>query len=73
VPIPSVIEDYVWIASRAMVLPSHIHRGAVVAAHALVNKDVAELDVVGGIPAKVIAKRNPDALGYSAHYRPLFF
>jgi serine acetyltransferase len=73
VPIPTVIEDYVWIASRAMVLPSHIHRGAVVAAHALVNKDVAELDVVGGIPAKVIAKRNPDALGYSAHYRPLFF
>jgi acetyltransferase-like isoleucine patch superfamily enzyme len=72
-PIPTVIEDYVWIASRAMVLPSHIHRGAVVAAHALVNKDVGELEVVGGVPAKLIAKRNPDALGYSGHYRPLFF
>jgi acetyltransferase-like isoleucine patch superfamily enzyme len=39
----------------------------------LVNKDVGELEVVGGVPAKVIAKRNPDALQYSAHYRPLFF
>jgi acetyltransferase-like isoleucine patch superfamily enzyme len=50
-----------------------IRRGAVVAAQALVNKDVGELEVVGGVPAKVIAKRNPDALGYSGHYRPLFF
>jgi acetyltransferase-like isoleucine patch superfamily enzyme len=73
VPIPTVIEDYVWIASRAFILPSHIRRGAVVAAQAVVNKDVGELEVVGGVPAKVIAKRNPDALGYSAHYRPLFF
>lgn len=73
VPIPTVIEDYVSIASRAMILPSHIRRGAVVAAHAVVNKDVGELEVVGGVPAKVIGKRNPDALRYSGHYRPLFF
>lgn len=72
IPIPTVIEDYVWIASRAMVLPALIGRGAVVAAQALVVKDVAPLDVVGGNPAKVFAKRNPDALGYSAKYRPLF-
>jgi acetyltransferase-like isoleucine patch superfamily enzyme len=73
VPIPTVIEDYVWIASRAMVLPSLIRRGAVVAAQALVVKDVGECEVVGGNPAKVIAKRNPDALKYSAKYRPLFY
>jgi acetyltransferase-like isoleucine patch superfamily enzyme len=72
IPIPTVIEDYVWIASRAMVLPSFIHRGAVVAAHALVIKDVGELEVVGGSPAKVITKRNPDALQYTATFRPLF-
>jgi acetyltransferase-like isoleucine patch superfamily enzyme len=72
-PIPTVIEDYVWIASRAMILPSHVRRGAVVAAHALVTKDVGELEVVGGVPAKVLTKRNPDALKYSGHYRPLFF
>lgn len=71
-PNPTVIEDYVWIASRSMVLPSHIKRGAVVAAHALVVKDVDELVVVGGNPAKPIGKRNPDALRYSAGYRPLF-
>jgi acetyltransferase-like isoleucine patch superfamily enzyme len=72
VPIPTVIEDYVWIASRAMVLPSHIHRGAVVAAHALVIRDVGELEVVGGVPAKLITKRNPDALQYTVDFRPLF-
>jgi acetyltransferase-like isoleucine patch superfamily enzyme len=61
---PIVIEDYVWIASRAMILPSHIHRGAVVGAHAVVNKDVGELEMVGGVPAKLIGKRDPDALKY---------
>jgi acetyltransferase-like isoleucine patch superfamily enzyme len=72
VPTPTVIEDYVWIASRAMVLPSLIRRGAVVGAHALVNKDVGELEVVGGNPAKVIGTRNADALQYSAKFRPPF-
>jgi acetyltransferase-like isoleucine patch superfamily enzyme len=72
-PIPTVIEDYVWIASRAMILPSHIKRGAVVAAHAVVTKDIEALDVVGGVPAKVLTKRNPEALKYSSPYRPLFF
>jgi acetyltransferase-like isoleucine patch superfamily enzyme len=28
--------------------------------------------VVGGVPAKVIGKRDPEALKYSASYRPLF-
>jgi len=71
-PDPTVVEDYVWIASRSMVLPCHIKRGAVVAAHALVIKDIDELVVVGGNPAKPIGKRNPGALKYSAGYRPLF-
>ena len=69
---PTVVEDYVWIASRAMVLPCHIGRGAVVAAQSLVNKDVAPLAVVGGVPAKVISQRKPEGLGYSGKYRPLF-
>lgn len=74
IPIPTVIEDLVWIASRAMILPSHIGRGAVVAAQALVNKDVEELAIVGGVPAKVLGKRNPEALEYREFkYRPLFF
>jgi acetyltransferase-like isoleucine patch superfamily enzyme len=72
VPIPTVIQDYVWIASRAMVLPSLIGRGAVVAAQAVVNKDVDECAVVGGVPAKVIGQRDPEALKYRGGYRPLF-
>lgn len=73
IPIPTVICDYVWIASRAMILPSLIGRGAVVAAHAVVSKDVGELEIVGGVPAKVIGKRDPEALQYHNDRRPLFY
>jgi acetyltransferase-like isoleucine patch superfamily enzyme len=72
VPIPTVVEDYAWIASRAMVLPSLIGRGGVVAAQAVVNKDVGECEIVGGVPAKLIGKRDPEALKYKGGYRPLF-
>ena len=72
-PDPIVIDDYVWIGSRAMILPSLLGRGAVVAAHAVVNKEVPPLAIVGGVPAKVIGQRNPDALQYSGKFRvPLF-
>lgn len=57
-PSPVVIEDYVWIASRATILPGvTVHKGAVVAAGAVVSKDVAPMTVVGGVPAKEIGKR----------------
>lgn len=69
--IPIVIEDYVWIASRAMILPCHLHRGAVVAAHAVTNRDVGELEIVGGVPAKLIGKRDPEALKYSGKFKPI--
>ena len=55
---PVVIEDYVWIASRATILPGvHVGKGAVVAAGAVVTKDVLPFTIVGGVPAKVIGKR----------------
>jgi len=69
---PSVIEDYVWIATSAIVIAAFIRRGAVVAAGAVVIKEVGECEVVGGNPAKVIGKRDPNALKYSGGYRPLF-
>ena len=71
-PNPTVIEDYVWIASRAMTVGCLLRRGAVVGAQSLVVGEVGELDIVCGIPAKVIGKRDTDALGYSGKYRPLF-
>lgn len=53
------IEDYVWIASNALILPScrHIGYGAVIGAGAVVVKDVPSMTVVGGNPAKVIKQR----------------
>ena len=62
VPIPTVVEDHVWLANRAMILPSWIRRGAVVSAHSLVIRDVGELEVVAGNPAKPAGRRNPGAL-----------
>lgn len=56
---PVIIDDYAWIASRATILPGvHIGRGAVVAAGAVVTKDVLPMTIVGGVPAKVIGKRD---------------
>lgn len=72
-PDPVVIDDHVWIASRAMILPSLIGKGAVVAAQSVVNKEVPPLAIVGGVPAKVIGQRNPDALQYSGKYKVPFF
>ena len=52
------IEDDVWIGARSIVLPGvRISRGAVVAAGAVVTKDVDEYTVVGGNPAGLIATR----------------
>ena len=67
-----IIEDYVWVASRVTVLPGvKIGRGAVVAACAVVNSDVNEMDIVGGVPAKVIGKRSSRLL-YKKFHRPFF-
>ena len=55
---PVSIGDYVFIGPRAIILPGvTIGNGAVVAAGAVVTKDVAPFDIVGGVPAKMIAQR----------------
>lgn len=52
---PVIIEDNVWIGDKACILAGvHIGIGAIIAANAVVTKDVAPYTVVGGIPAKVI-------------------
>ena len=70
---PTLIDDYVWIASRAMILPSLIGRGAVVSAQTVVHKDVGELEIVAGSPFRRIGVRSPEALQYTIKHRPLFY
>lgn len=49
------IEDNVWIGNGCSILDGvTIHSGSVVAARAVVNKDVESYTVVGGVPAKKI-------------------
>lgn len=52
---PVMIGDDVWIGANAVILPGvTIGRHVVVAAGAVVTKDVPEYSVVAGVPAKVI-------------------
>lgn len=53
--LPVVIEDNVWLGARVTVLKGvRIGRGAVVAAGAVVTRDVPARAVVAGVPARVI-------------------
>lgn len=58
-----IINDFVWIGSRVIILPGvEIGEGAVVASGAVVTKDIPPMSVYGGIPAKLIKKRKSNLL-----------
>ena len=60
---PIVLEDDVWLGFRCTVMSGvTIGRGAVVAAGAVVTKDVPPYAIVGGVPAKVIKYRFPETV-----------
>lgn len=57
---PVVIEDDCWIGFGSAVLRGvTIGRGAIVAAHAVVTKDVPPFSIVAGNPAKIVGRSRP--------------
>ena len=54
---PIKVEDNVWIGGNVIVLPGvRIKEGAVIGAGSVVTKDVDEMTIVAGNPAKIIRK-----------------
>jgi len=67
------IYDNVWIASNVVIIPGiKINEGAVIAAGAVVTKDVDAYTVVGGNPAKFIKERNRN-IKYKTNWAQLFY
>ena len=55
---PTIIDDDCWIGVRAILTPGHhIGKGSILAAGAVVTKDVGPYSIVGGNPAKLIRRR----------------
>jgi acetyltransferase-like isoleucine patch superfamily enzyme len=60
---PPIIGNDVWIGANAQImLGVTIGNGAIVAAGAIVTRDVPPYAIVGGVPARVIRMRFPDPL-----------
>lgn len=56
-PSPVRIEDKVWIGANVTILPGvTVGEGAILAAGAVVTKDVEPRTVVGGVPARIIKR-----------------
>lgn len=59
-PVPIVIENGVWIAAGAVIMPGvTLHEGTVVGANAVVTKDTEAFGVYVGAPAHKIRSRFP--------------
>ena len=57
------VDDDVWIGFRALILSGvHIGQGAVIAAGAVVTRDVPPYAVAAGVPARIVRYRFPETL-----------
>jgi maltose O-acetyltransferase len=70
--LPVVVSDDVWVGTRAIILKGvTIGRGAVVAASAVVTRDVPPYAVVAGVPARLLHMRfDPEQI--ERHERELY-
>jgi acetyltransferase-like isoleucine patch superfamily enzyme len=69
---PIYIDDYAWIASRAMLsYGAHIGKGAIVTGGTIVSKAVPPYKIVGGLSAKPLGDR-PQNLNYKVGGRSLY-
>jgi acetyltransferase-like isoleucine patch superfamily enzyme len=67
-----VIEDYVWIGARAMILPGVIMgKGSVLGAASTATKSIPDFAIFAGSPAKEVGKRSQN-LNYNLNYFPYF-
>lgn len=67
---PITVEDHVWIAVSAVILPGvTIGRGAVVSAGTVVSRDLEPMGIYAGSPAQKIGERT-STLEYELGYRP---
>ncbi len=59
-----LIDSDVWIGQNVIILPSvkHIGTGAIIAAGAIVTKDIPPYEIWGGVPARFIKKRFTDSI-----------
>lgn len=57
-PDPIYLGDDVWVARRVIVMPGvHIGDHCIIAAGAVVTKDIPPYSIAGGVPAKIIGSR----------------
>jgi acetyltransferase-like isoleucine patch superfamily enzyme len=71
-----VIEGENWIGANVTIISGvTIGRGAIIAAGAVVTKDIPPYTIAGGVPAKVIKKRIPAELVESpfGFYKPKYY
>ena len=70
---PVEIGDFCFIGPRVIILPGvKIGRGAVVAAGAVVTKNVPDFKIVGGVPAEAIGERRNKVFKYRLGRSRLF-
>jgi acetyltransferase-like isoleucine patch superfamily enzyme len=69
-----LIHDYVWIGVRTIIHPGvELAQGTVVGSASVVTKSVFDNNqIIAGVPAKIIGKRDVSKFRYTLKYFPLF-